>query len=128
MSPERWRQVEGLYHEALERDPKLVQVFGLESANGDDFIVMEFVPGRTLTELLAASRLSLDQALGYADQIASALAAAHAVGIVHRDIKPGNIIVTDAGVVKILDFGLAKVEQNAAGSDCTVTTSPQTGS
>ena len=59
----------------------------------------------------AICALSLDQALEYANQIAAALAAAHAAGIVHRDIKPGNIIVSDAGVVKVLDFGLAKVEQ-----------------
>jgi tRNA A-37 threonylcarbamoyl transferase component Bud32 len=107
--------------------PNIVQVYGLESEDGDDFIVMEFVPGRTLAELLRVGRLSLDQALEYANQIASALAAAHAAGVVHRDIKPGNIIVTDAGVVKVLDFGLAKVEQNAVASDTAVTAGAETG-
>jgi serine/threonine protein kinase len=77
--------------------PNIVQIHELGSEDGDDFIVMEFVPGRTLAELLRVARLSLDQALEYANQIASALAAAHAAGIVHRDIKPGNIIVSDAG-------------------------------
>ena len=108
--------------------PNIVQVYELESANGDDFIVMEFVPGRTLAELLRATRLNLDQALEYANQIASALAAAHAAGVVHRDIKPGNIMVSDAGVVKILDFGLAKVEKSAVAGDTTVTAGAQTGS
>src|SRR5439155_23623346 len=60
--------------------PNIVQVYELESNAGDDFIVMEFVPGKTLAELLRATTLSLDQALEYANQIASALAAAHAAG------------------------------------------------
>jgi serine/threonine protein kinase/cephalosporin-C deacetylase-like acetyl esterase len=107
--------------------PNIVQVYGLESEGGDDYIVMEFVPGRTLAQVLGATRLSLDQALEYANQIASALAAAHAAGIVHRDIKPGNIMVSDAGVVKILDFGLAKVEKSAVAADTTVTAGAQTG-
>src|SRR5713101_6256745 len=107
--------------------PNIVQIYELGSEDGDDFIVMEFVPGRTLAELLRAAPFSLDQALEYANQIASALAAAHAAGIVHRDIKPGNIIVSDAGVVKILDFGLAKVEQTAVASETTVTAGPHTG-
>jgi tRNA A-37 threonylcarbamoyl transferase component Bud32/pimeloyl-ACP methyl ester carboxylesterase len=107
--------------------PNIVQIHELGSEDGDDFIVMEFVPGRTLAELLRVARLSLDQALEYANQIASALAAAHAAGIVHRDIKPGNIIVSDAGVVKILDFGLAKVEQVAVVRETTVTVGARTG-
>jgi tRNA A-37 threonylcarbamoyl transferase component Bud32/Tfp pilus assembly protein PilF len=107
--------------------PNIVQIYELGSEAGDDFIVMEFVPGRTLAELLRDAPLGLDQALEYAIQIAAALAAAHAAGVVHRDIKPGNIIVSDAGVVKILDFGLAKVEQNAVASDATVTAGAQTG-
>ena len=108
--------------------PNIVQVYELESEDGDDLIVMEFVPGKTLAELLHATRLSLDQALEYANQIASALAAAHAAGVVHRDIKPGNIIVSDSGVVKILDFGLAKVAQNDVARDTPVTAGAQTGS
>ena len=108
--------------------PNIVQVYGLETGDGDDFIVMEFVPGRTLAELLRVTRLSLDQALEYANQIASALAAAHAAGIVHRDIKPGNIIVSDSGVVKVLDFGLAKVAQHAVTGDTPATAGAHTGS
>jgi len=107
--------------------PNIVQVYGLESEAGDDFIVMEFVPGRSLAELLRDAPLNLDQALEYANQIASALAAAHAAGIVHRDIKPGNIMVTEAGIVKILDFGLAKVEQNALASETALPSGPPSG-
>jgi cephalosporin-C deacetylase-like acetyl esterase len=106
--------------------PNIVQVYELGSEDGDDFIVMEFVPGRTLAEVLRSAPLGLDRALDYASQIASALAAAHAAGVIHRDIKPGNIIVTEAGVVKILDFGIAKVQPKAAG-DTLLTSGPQNG-
>jgi serine/threonine protein kinase len=88
--------------------PNIVQIYELESQDGDDYIVMELAHGRTLAQLLREKRLSVNEALNYANQIASALAAAHGVGIVHPDIKPGNMMVSDAGVVKILDFGLAK--------------------
>src|SRR6202035_2773101 len=81
--------------------PNIVQVYELASEGGEDFIVMEFVPGRTLEEVLGGERLSLEQALEYANQIAGALAAAHAAGVIHRDIKPGNIIVSETGAIKI---------------------------
>ena len=97
--------------------PNIVQIFELGSDGSDDFIVMEFVPGRTLTQVLRDAPLSIDQALDYSCQIASALAAAHSAGIVHRDIKTGNVMVNDSGVVKVLDFGLAKMEQADMASD-----------
>jgi eukaryotic-like serine/threonine-protein kinase len=101
--------------------PNIVQIYGLESADGGDFIVMELVTGRTLAELLSEKPLLVDEAMACAHQIASALAAAHTAGIVHRDIKPANIIVDDAAVVKILDFGLATQGPGSASGDGTVT-------
>ena len=81
-----------------------------------DFIAMEFVPGKPLDQLIPRKGLRLNEALKYAIQIADALAAAHAAGIVHRDLKPGNIMVSENGLVKVLDFGLAKLtEQGGAG-------------
>src|SRR4051794_17455705 len=104
--------------------PNIVQVFELESDGSDDFIVMEFVPGRTLAQMLREGPLSVDQALDYAGQIASALAAAHSAGIVHHDIKTGNIMVNDSGVVKVLDFGLAKMQAHGDGTQVTETQTP----
>lgn len=88
--------------------PNIVTVYEIESADGLDLIVMELVDGRPLAELIPEGGLPLEEALDYATQIASGLNKAHAAGIVHRDLKPGNIMVTADGLVKILDFGLAK--------------------
>ena len=73
-----------------------------------DYVVMECITGKTLGCLIPAGGMETTAGLGYAIQIASGLEAAHLAGIVHRDLKPGNIMVTEAGVVKLLDFGLAK--------------------
>jgi serine/threonine protein kinase len=89
--------------------PGIVTVYEITHAEGTDFIAMEFVQGQTLADLIARRRLSLTDALTYAIQVAQALAKAHATGIVHRDLKPSNIMVTDDGLVKILDFGVAKL-------------------
>src|ERR1700676_731321 len=78
-----------------------------------EYMVMEYVAGKTLADLIPAGGVTVEKALRYGVQIADALAAAHAAGIVHRDLKPGNIMVTDSGLVKILDFGLAKVTMPA---------------
>jgi Tol biopolymer transport system component len=78
---------------------------------------MEYVSGKTLDQLIHHKGLPLKQALKYALEIADALAAAHAAGIVHRDIKPGNIMVTEQGRVKVLDFGLAKLTEPVRAPD-----------
>ena len=78
---------------------------------GPNYLVMEFIDGETLAQRLKRGKLSMEETLGYGQQIASALAAAHAKGIIHRDLKPGNIMLTMSGV-KVLDFGLAKTAED----------------
>jgi serine/threonine protein kinase len=85
---------------------------------GPDYLVMELVEGPTLAERIAGGAMPVDEALAAARQIAGALEAAHEKGIVHRDLKPANVKITPDGVVKVLDFGLAKAaEEPAAASD-----------
>jgi eukaryotic-like serine/threonine-protein kinase len=80
-----------------------------ETADGQQFIAMEHIAGETLRERLSRGRLSSDDALGILEQIASALTAAHTAGIVHRDLKPENVMLRPDGLVKVVDFGLAKL-------------------
>jgi serine/threonine protein kinase len=94
--------------------PNIVTVYDVASDRGLDFIVMEFVDGQTLERLIGRRGMKLNEALGTAVQVADGLARAHAAGIVHRDLKPTNIIVTRDGLVKILDFGLAKLVEEPA--------------
>jgi tetratricopeptide (TPR) repeat protein/predicted Ser/Thr protein kinase len=89
--------------------PNIVTVYEINSDGDTDFIVMEFVRGRTLHSLITSARPPIAQALNYAIQIVEGVAKAHTAGIVHRDLKPGNIMVTDEGFIKVLDFGLAKL-------------------
>jgi serine/threonine protein kinase len=89
--------------------PGIITIYDIAQADGTDFIAMEYVQGKTLSELIGRKGLRLKDTLIYASQAASALAKAHAAGIVHRDLKPSNIMVTDDGLVKILDFGVAKL-------------------
>ena len=89
--------------------PNIVTVYDVGSDRGSDFIVMEYVAGKTLGQLIAGNPMPVAEALHLALQIADALAAAHRAAIVHRDIKPGNIMVTESGLVKVVDFGIAKL-------------------
>jgi Tol biopolymer transport system component len=88
--------------------PNIAAIHGLEEAGGTHALVLEFVEGPTLADRIALGPLPLDEALPIARQIANGLQAAHEQGIVHRDLKPANIKITPDGVVKVLDFGLAK--------------------
>src|SRR5260370_15783197 len=74
---------------------------------------MEFVAGMTLLDLIPSGGLRVPQVLRYSSQMADALSAAHAAGIIHRDFKPGNVMITSSGLVKVLDFGLAKLTDNS---------------
>lgn len=107
--------------------PNIVTVYEIFREEDDDFIAMELIDGKTLAESIGKKNFRLTEALKGAEQIASALAAAHGAGIVHRDLKPANVMMTSDGHVKVLDFGLAKVVKPVRPSDATETlTSPLT--
>jgi Tol biopolymer transport system component/tRNA A-37 threonylcarbamoyl transferase component Bud32 len=89
--------------------PHIITIYEIESANGIDFIVMEYVRGKSLDALIPRHGMRLSELLRVAIPVADALGAAHARGIVHRDLKPANVIVGEDGAVKVLDFGLAKL-------------------
>ena len=98
--------------------PNIITIYDIGQADGVDFISMECVSGKALDRLIPRHGMRLKEALKSAVQIADALARAHAAGIVHRDLKPGNIMVNEHGLVKVLDFGLAKLtEATPAGGD-----------
>jgi Tol biopolymer transport system component len=101
------RSASGLNH------PNIVTVYDVGVADSVSYIAMEFVEGRNLRDVLTDERLPLRKVLEVGSQIAEGLAAAHAQGLVHRDLKPKNLMVTRDGLVKILDFGLAKKTRGA---------------
>lgn len=99
--------------------PNILTIYAEEEADGKDFIVMEYVAGRTLEAIIADGGLEVGPLIDIAVQIADGLVAAHRLGIVHRDIKPGNIIMSPDGWAKIMDFGLATLRDGSQLPDAT---------
>jgi non-specific serine/threonine protein kinase len=91
--------------------PNIITIYEIEETDSTHFIATEFIDGETLRQRMSRTRLTLAESLDIAIQVASALSAAHASGIVHRDIKPENIMLRRDGIVKVLDFGLAKLTE-----------------
>ena len=88
--------------------PNIASIYGLEESDGVHCLVLELVEGPTLAEKIKEGAIPLEESLNIAKQIADALEAAHEKGVIHRDLKPANVKVTPEGMVKVLDFGLAK--------------------
>ncbi|MGD8414407.1 MAG: protein kinase, partial [Candidatus Latescibacterota bacterium] len=99
-------------------------IYGLESDGDTHFLVLELVEGEDLSDRIARGALPLEESMGVARQVAHALEAAHDQGVVHRDLKPGNIRITPSGTVKVLDFGLAKAIEGDAGVASGLSQSP----
>ncbi len=97
--------------------PNILSIYHIGTHDGAPYIVSELLEGETLRDRLAGGSLPQRKAIDYALQIAKGLAAAHEKGIVHRDIKPDNIFITNDGRVKILDFGLAKLTATTDGTE-----------
>ncbi|MBK9166290.1 MAG: PD40 domain-containing protein [Bryobacterales bacterium] len=100
--------------------PNIITVYDIDTAGAVSYIAMEFVDGETLDTLIeraAGAQLPVEEALKYAIQLAEALETAHTAGLIHRDIKPRNIMVTRKGLVKVLDFGLAKLTEPVPSTD-----------
>jgi serine/threonine protein kinase len=105
----RRRFIQEAQSASMLNHPNIITIYDIGTENGADFIVMEYVSGKALNELISSNGLRPPEILKYAVQIADALVAAHGAGIIHRDLKPGNVMVTDSGIIKVLDFGLAKL-------------------
>ena len=101
--------------------PNIVTIYDIGAVDDVYYIAMEYVAGKTLYECLPRKGLPLGEVLKYGVQIADALSAAHAAGIIHRDLKPGNVMVTDKGLIKVLDFGLAKLVEPAGTTETMAT-------
>jgi TolB-like protein/Flp pilus assembly protein TadD/predicted Ser/Thr protein kinase len=97
--------------------PNIVHIYDIDRQDGVDYIAMEYVAGQTLGEVIGRKGLKLREVLKYGIQIAEALSRAHTAGIIHRDLKPSNIMVDEHGLVKVLDFGLAKLTETPPPSD-----------
>jgi serine/threonine protein kinase len=117
--PERRRRfVQEAQAASALNHPNIITIYDIVSEGDAQFMVMEFVSGNTLHDSITANGLPVPQVLQYGAQMADALAAAHAAGIVHRDLKPSNVMITRSGLVKVLDFGLAKLtDLNPTGDE-----------
>jgi len=93
--------------------PHIASIYDIDRADDVHFIAMEYVRGKPLNQLISRKGLPIGEALKYAVQIADALASAHSAGILHRELKPENVIISDTGLAKVLDFGLAKLTETA---------------
>src|ERR1700761_3663965 len=102
--------------------PNIVTIYELGQVDATVYIAMELVEGDTLRGMLSAGSIPLHKAIQIAAQVAEGLAKAHAAGIVHRDLKPENLMVSRDGLVKILDFGLAKLGPAAGGDSSDIAT------
>jgi serine/threonine protein kinase len=107
--------------------PNIVTIYGVEDGAGQPFLAMELIDGDTIAHSIPSHGLPLDLILEYAIPLADALTAAHAQGITHRDLKPSNVMLTRDRRIKVLDFGLAKLRQDAVQIDAAVTTRGLTG-
>jgi non-specific serine/threonine protein kinase len=107
--------------------PHIVTIYSVDESAGNDFIVMEFVEGKSLKERLEEGPLDLPDLLRFGIEVSDALAAAHAIGLVHRDIKPANILLTAQGAAKVLDFGIAKRMESATSETVALTATSLTG-
>ena len=102
--------------------PNIAGVYGLEEHDGAHYLIMEFVEGESLAQIIARNPIAIEETLRICAQVASGLEAAHESGVIHRDLKPGNIVVTPEGKAKVLDFGLAKeVESQRTNLDLSQT-------
>ncbi len=122
----KWRFVREAKAASALNHPNIVTIHDIDADQGFDFMVMEYVEGKPLDKLIPKGGLPVAEAVRYAAQIASALGAAHAAGIVHRDVKPANAVVAPGGRVKVLDFGLAKLVEPGGASVVETTDSTAT--
>jgi eukaryotic-like serine/threonine-protein kinase len=108
--PDRMRRfVQEAKAASASNHPNIITIYEIDESGPTSFIATEFIDGATLRERTRAHRMPVADVLDVAVQVASALAAAHANGVVHRDVKPENVVLRNDGIVKVLDFGLAKV-------------------
>jgi serine/threonine-protein kinase len=121
--PERRRRfVQEAQAASALNHPNIITIHDILSEGGSEFMVMEFVAGKTLSDMIPKGGLRFPQALKLAVQMTDALTIAHSAGIVHRDLKPANVMVTESGLVKILDFGLAKLTDHGPMSSTSMGT------